>query len=179
MRGDPPRHQPKLDVPLFLRERDFDEKFCCWTSLMTKKSSFFGTLKKGLKMAVFGGFWKGGKNRHFLVFFGSLWVSLILQWLKAIEWRILCVEKFFNVCGNVIFSSRCRFFVIFQPFFDPSKRPPKWPKNGAPSWSLWKHQNDHDKHTCEIGKLLSVCSSWLFWSCLFLQTPLQSYTVPY
>jgi hypothetical protein len=26
------------------------------TSLMTKKSSFFDTLKKGLKMAVFGGF---------------------------------------------------------------------------------------------------------------------------
>jgi hypothetical protein len=55
------------------------------------------------------------------------------------------------VCGDVIFSSRCRFFVIFQPFFDPSKRPPKWPKNGAPSWSLGEHQNDHDKHTCEVA----------------------------
>jgi hypothetical protein len=54
-----------------LRERDFDEKFLLLTSLMTKKSSFFVTLKKGLKMAVFGGFRKGVKNRHFLVFFGS------------------------------------------------------------------------------------------------------------
>jgi hypothetical protein len=45
--------------------------------LMTKKSSFFGTLKKGLKMAVFGGLRKGVKNRHFLVFFGSSYVLLI------------------------------------------------------------------------------------------------------
>jgi hypothetical protein len=30
-----------------LRESDFDEKFLLLTSLMTKKSSFFGTLKKG------------------------------------------------------------------------------------------------------------------------------------
>jgi hypothetical protein len=36
---------------------------------MTKKSSFFDTLKKGLKMAVFGGFRKGVKNGHFLMFF--------------------------------------------------------------------------------------------------------------
>jgi hypothetical protein len=78
MRGDPPRPLPKLDVPLFLRERDFDEKFLLLTSLMTKKSSFFGTLKKGLKMAVFGGLRKGVKNRHFLVFFGSCRVLLIL-----------------------------------------------------------------------------------------------------
>jgi hypothetical protein len=36
---------------------------------MTKKSSFFDTLKKGLKMAVFGGLRKVVKNRHFLMFF--------------------------------------------------------------------------------------------------------------
>jgi hypothetical protein len=166
MRGGPPRPQPKLDVPLFLRERDFDEKFLLLTSLMTKKSSFFGTLKKGLKMAVFGGLRKGSKNRHFLVFFYSCWVLLILMRLRSIKWRILCVRKFFVACGDVNFSSRCRFFVIFQSFFDPSKRPPKWPKNGSPSWSLWEHQNDHDKHTCEVDKLLSVCSSWLFCSLL-------------
>jgi hypothetical protein len=47
-------------------------------SLMTKKSSFFDTLKKGLKMAVFRGFRKRVKNRHFLVFFGSFGVLLIL-----------------------------------------------------------------------------------------------------
>jgi hypothetical protein len=151
MRGDPPRPLPKLDVPLFLRERDFDEKFCRWTSLMTKKSSCFGTLKKGLKMTVFGGLRKGVKNRHFLVFFDSLRILMILMWLGVIEWQILYVEKFFNGWSDVIFPSRCRFFVIFQPFFDPSKRPPKWPKNGAPSWSLWEHQNTHDKHTCEIA----------------------------
>jgi hypothetical protein len=92
---------------------------------MTKKSSFFGTLKKGLKMAVFEGLRKGVKNRHFLVFFGSLLILMILVELRVIEYRILYVEKFFSVCGDVIFSSRCRFFVIFQPFFDPSKRPPK------------------------------------------------------
>jgi hypothetical protein len=68
-----------MDVPLFLRERDFDEKFCRWTSLMTKKSSFFGILKKGLKMTVFGGIRKGVKNRHFLVFFRSFGVLLILM----------------------------------------------------------------------------------------------------
>jgi hypothetical protein len=78
MRGDPPRPLPKLDVPLFLRERDFDEKFLLLTSLMTKKSSFLDTLKKGLKIAVFGGLRKGVKNRHFLVFFDSLRVLLIL-----------------------------------------------------------------------------------------------------
>jgi hypothetical protein len=61
------------------------------------------------------------------------------------------LKSFSNVCGDVIFSPRCRFFVIFQPFFDPSKRPPKWPKNGAPSWSLCGIKNDHDKHTCEIA----------------------------
>jgi hypothetical protein len=77
MRGDPPRPLPKLDVPLFLRESDFDEKFLLLTSLMTKKSSFFGTLKKGLKMAVFGGLRKEVKNRHFLVFFDSLLILLI------------------------------------------------------------------------------------------------------
>jgi hypothetical protein len=77
--GDPPRPQPKLDVPLFLRERDFDEKFLLLTSLMTKKSSFFGTLKKGLKMAVFGGLRKGVKNRHFLMFFGSFLILMILM----------------------------------------------------------------------------------------------------
>jgi hypothetical protein len=71
MRGGPPRPQPKKDVPLFLRERHFDEKFLLLPSLMTKKSSFFGTLKKGLKMAVFGGLRKGVKNRHFLMFFGT------------------------------------------------------------------------------------------------------------
>jgi hypothetical protein len=71
MRGDPPRPQPKKDVPLFLREGDFDAKFLLLTSLMTKKSSFFGTLKKGLKMAVFGGIRKGVKNRHF---FGVFWL---------------------------------------------------------------------------------------------------------
>jgi hypothetical protein len=78
MRGDPPRPQPKKDVPLFLRESDFHEKFLLLTSLTTKKSSFFGTLKKGLKMAVFGGLRKGVKNRHFLVFFDSLWILTIL-----------------------------------------------------------------------------------------------------
>jgi hypothetical protein len=79
MRGDPPRPLPKLDVPLFLRERDFRQKFLLLASLMTKKSSFFGTLKKGLKMAVFRGFRKGVKNRHFLVFFDSLLILVILM----------------------------------------------------------------------------------------------------
>jgi hypothetical protein len=130
MRGDPPRPLPKLDVPLFLRESDFDEKFLLLTSLMTKKSSFFDTLKKGLKMAVFGGLGKGVKNRHFLVFFGSCWVLLNLLCMNEKIFVLYDVEKFFSVCGDVTFSSRCRFFVIFQPFFDPSKRPPKWPKNG-------------------------------------------------
>jgi hypothetical protein len=151
MRGDPPRPLPKLDVPLFLRKRDFDEKFLLLAALMTKKSSFFGTLKKGLKMAVFEGLRKGVKNRHFLVFFGSLLILLILMGLRVIEWRLLCTRSFFALCVDVIFSSSCRFFVIFQPFFDPSKRPPKWPKNEAPSWSLREHQNDHDKHTCEVA----------------------------
>jgi hypothetical protein len=52
---------------------------------MTKKSSFFGTLKKGLKMAVFEGLRKEGKNRHFLVFFDSSDVLLILMGLSAIK----------------------------------------------------------------------------------------------
>jgi hypothetical protein len=39
------------------------------TSLMTKKSSFFGTLKKGLKMAVFGVSEKGSKIVIFWCFF--------------------------------------------------------------------------------------------------------------
>jgi hypothetical protein len=102
-------------------------------------------------MAVFGGIRKGVKKSSFFVFFGSLWILMISVCLKAIGWQILCVEKFFNVCGDVIFSPRCRFFVIFQPFFDPSKRPPKWPKNGSPSGSLWEHQNTHAKHTCEVA----------------------------
>jgi hypothetical protein len=50
--------------------------------LMTKKSSFFGTLKKGLKMAVFGGLRKGVKNRHFLVFF---WIFLCFVDFDVIE----------------------------------------------------------------------------------------------
>jgi hypothetical protein len=62
----------------FLHESDFDEKFLLLTSLMTKKSSFLGILKKGLKMAVFGGLRKGVKNRHFLAFFRSSCVLLIL-----------------------------------------------------------------------------------------------------
>jgi hypothetical protein len=52
-----------------LRESDFDEKFLLLTSLMTKKSSFFGTLKKGLKMTVFGGLRKRGQKSSF---FGTL-----------------------------------------------------------------------------------------------------------
>jgi hypothetical protein len=67
-----------MDVPHFLREGDFHQKFLLLKSLMTKKSSFFDTLKKGLKMAVFRGFRKRVKNRHFLVFFGSFGVLLIL-----------------------------------------------------------------------------------------------------
>jgi hypothetical protein len=37
---------------------------------------------------------------------------------------------------TLFFSSRCRFFVIFQPFFDPSKRPPKWLKMGLRAVTL-------------------------------------------
>jgi hypothetical protein len=79
-----------MDVPLFLRERDFRQKFSLLTSLMTKKSSFFGTLKKGLKMAIFRGLRKGVKNRHFLVFFGSLRVLLVL----------LCFNDNFSVLSD-------------------------------------------------------------------------------
>jgi hypothetical protein len=36
-------------------------------------------------MAVFEGLRKGVKNRHFLVFFDSLWILTILVRLKSIE----------------------------------------------------------------------------------------------
>jgi hypothetical protein len=42
-------------------------------------------------------------------------------------------------------------FSSFFSLFSTLKKTPKWPKNGAPSWSLGEHQNDHDKHTCEVA----------------------------